>query len=497
MTVEQTAEQFAELAHDLGLIDRRRLELGWSELGTREVPLEDYISFLLRKELLTQLQVERLRKGERRGYFYGKYKVLYFLGKGSFARVYRAVNVDNGQVFAVKVLRNSIKKQPFIDKKEIDEQFLREARMMQTLRHPNIVPVYDVGSEHGQPFMSMEFVEGRNLREFLRVRKKMNVEEALRIGLDIASALDFALSKGVTHRDLKPSNVLVTSTGRAKLVDFGLAGITEGSKSAEKGSTSRSLDYAGLEKASNARKDDPRSDLYFVGCIIYQMLTGVYPLQDPKTPSEKTSVARFRDVPPMTQHDPQLPAPVVSLVSKAMDLDLNKRFAKPAEMVAEIQAVQRRLQSGETEEGTEGSSAKLEREGENHSVMVVESNIEMQDALRDSLKRRGYRVLVIGDAGRALTRWETDDKPAEAVIFCTTELGEAALEAFNKFGQQEKTKSVPSILFVAEHHKNLAERAEVAPHRVLLPMPLKVRQLRAILLHLLNPHLTLNAQRQE
>ena len=80
MAAEQTAEQFAEMAHDLGLLDRRRLEHGWSELGTREVPLEDYISFLLRKELLTQLQVERLRKGERRGYFFGKYKVLYFLG---------------------------------------------------------------------------------------------------------------------------------------------------------------------------------------------------------------------------------------------------------------------------------------------------------------------------------------------------------------------------------------------------------------------------------
>jgi serine/threonine-protein kinase len=484
MTVEITAESFAELAHDVGLIDRRRLELGWSELGTRDVSLEDYISFLLRKKLLTQLQVDRLRKGERRGYFFGKYKVLYFLGKGSFARVYRAEHVDNGQVFALKVLRNSIKKHHFVDKQDIVDQFLREASMMQSLRHQNIVPVYDVGTEHGQPYMAMEFVEGRNLREFLRVRNKMAVDESLRIAADIANALEFALSKGVTHRDLKPSNVLITSTGRAKLVDFGLAGLTDEAKSSEKGTTSRSVDYAGLERASNSRKDDPRSDLFFAGCILYQMLTGKYPLPDAKSQSERMSMSRFREIPSMSQVDPNLPPPVVSLVSKAMELDLSKRFAKPSEFAAEIALVQKRLLGAEVEEAAE--QGKIEREGENHSVMVVESNIEMQDALRDSLKRRGYRVLVIGDAGRALTRWESDDKPAEVVIFCTTELGESALDAFNRFGAMEKTQSIPAILFVAEHHRALADRANLAPHRVLIPMPLKVRQLRAILLKLLH-----------
>jgi serine/threonine-protein kinase len=244
------------------------------------------------------------------------------------------------------------------------------------------------------------------------------------------------------------------------------------------------VDYAGLERASNSRKDDPRSDLFFAGCILYQMLTGKYPLPDAKSQSERMSMSRFREIPSMSQVDPNLPPPVVSLVSKAMELDLSKRFAKPSEFAAEIALVQKRLLGAEVEEAAE--QGKIEREGENHSVMVVESNIEMQDALRDSLKRRGYRVLVIGDAGRALTRWESDDKPAEVVIFCTTELGESALDAFNRFGAMEKTQSIPAILFVAEHHRALADRANLAPHRVLIPMPLKVRQLRAILLKLLH-----------
>jgi serine/threonine-protein kinase len=119
--------------------------------------------------------------------------------------------------------------------------------------------------------------------------------------------------------------------------------------------------------------------------------------------------------------------------------------------------------------------------------MVVESNIEMQDALRELLKRRGYRVLVIGDAGRALARWDGDEKPADVVIFSTTELGQAAVDAFNQFGSNERTRLVPAVLFVAEHNRQLADQAHAAAHRVLIPMPLKVRQLRAILLKLLQP----------
>ena len=115
-----------------------------------------------------------------------------------------------------------------------------------------------------------------------------------------------------------------------------------------------------------------------------------------------------------------------------------------------------------------------------------ESNADMQDALRDLLKRRGYRVLVIGDVQRALARFEDANPPSDCVIFCTTELGEAALEGFNKLGQMENTKNVPAVLFVAEAHHHLAKRAQRSEHRVLLAMPLKVRKLRAILLKLLS-----------
>lgn len=479
---EMTAEEFANRVQDTGLIEPARMQAVWSELGTRTLETDQLVAHLLRRELLTGLQVDRLMKGERYGYFYGKYKLLYVVGKGTFARVYRASHVQTGQVHAVKVLRNQHSKDPLER-----ERFMLEAKLVMPLRHVNIVPIYEVAEERGRPYMVMEFVEGQNLRDFAKVRGRFDVLDSLRLFADVASGLEYALSKGVTHRDLKLSNVLVTSTGRAKLVDFGLAAISAVAKGDPKTPNPRSIDYAGLERITGVKKDDARSDIFFAGCIFYQLLTGIAPLLDTKDRAQRLSVARFREIKPITTHASDLPASVVALVNRSMELDVERRFSTPAELLTEIKAVQRKLEHGDGDdlEGGPGGRKLLDREGESRSVMVVESNAEMQDVLRDLLKRRGYRVLVISDAQRALTRFEETDAPSECVIFCTTEMGRGALEAFNRFGQQERTQKIPAILFLAEEHQQFASEAATAPHRVLISMPLKVRHLRAILLKLL------------
>lgn len=482
-----SAEKFAQRVFDLALLDNPQIDAVWGELGSRDATLDEFTSVMLRKGLLTNLQIERIMRGERQGFFYGKYKLLYLVGAGTFARVYRAVHVDKGTVAAVKVLRNR-----FLNDISQQEQFLREARMVMELRHPNIVPVYDVGAERHRKYMVMEFVEGDNLREILKVRKKFNPIESLKLMADVASGLDFAIGKGVTHRDLKLSNVLLTSSGRAKLVDFGLAAIaaSEKEKGGEKGTSQRSIDYAGLERVTGVKKDDKQSDIFFTGCMFYQILTGVAPMSDTRDRSQRLSVARFREIKPITIHEPDLPGSVVSVVNKAMELDPEKRYSTPGNLLIDLQNVLRRLEHGDTGDGAvegEGGKKLLEREGEGHSVMIVESNIEMQDALRDLLKRRGYRVLVVGDAQRAIGRFEMGgDPPAECVVFCTTEMGDEALAAFNAFGEKEDTKDIPAVLLIAEKHQDFAARAATSEYRKLLPMPLKVRQLRAILLKLLS-----------
>ena len=479
-----TAETFAHLVSAAGLLDHLQLEAAWGEIGTRDISLDDFISYMLRKELLTRLHVERLQQGERYGYFYGKYKLLYVAGRGTFARVYRAAHVDTGDVVAVKVLRAQHSTNPIKR-----EQFLTEGELVEKLRHVNIVPVYEVGEERDRPYMVMEFVEGHTLRDFLRIRKKFEVEEALKLIEDIATGLDYAASRDVTHRDLKVSNVLVTSDGVAKLVDFGLAAIAALHREGGEGMNERSIDYGGLERVTGVRKEDPRSDIYFAGCILYHMLTGVPPLNESKERAQRLSASRFRDFKPIIELDPSLPDSIVALVAKAMDLDANRRFQTPGEFQRQIAQVKRLVIDGELDDGEEDTGiarrGKTDREGEGHSVMVVESNIEMQDALRNLLKRRGYRVLVIGNAERALQRF-AEEPPAECAIFSTTEMGQEAVDAFNKFGEMDHTKHIPAILFLDEKRQDMAGLAQVTDHRVLLPMPLKVRQLRAILLKVIS-----------
>jgi serine/threonine-protein kinase len=487
-----TPEKLGQRIVDAGLMDARQMESFWAELGTREVNLNAVTSLLLRKELLTNYQLDRLLKGERGGYFYGEYKVLYLVGTGTFARVYRAVHTRTGRIVAVKALRRR-----FRDDKAMCDGFLREGQIGMTLRHPNIVPIYEVMSQPS-PTLVMEFVEGSNLREFLRSRKKFSPVEAMRLAVDILAGLTYAVERGMSHRDLKMSNVLVTTRGKAKLVDFGLAGMQGGANPKdEEGGNPRTIDYAGLERASGVRNNDPRSDLFFAGVILYNMLTGASALAETRDRLSRLSIARYQDIKPITHHEPNLSPKVASFVMRALELNPEKRYASAAEMHEDAKRLLASLEMGEQHEESATADAAAtrqavvektpsEQEGAHKTVMVVECKIEMQDVLRERLKKHGYRVLVFSDPQRAILRFETDDRaPADCVLFCAQDLGESALEAFNKLGTRVATKEVPAILFVDAKQTDLIKAADIAPHRVLLTSPLRVKELRQTLLKLL------------
>jgi serine/threonine-protein kinase len=466
------------------------MEMAWTELGTREVSAEDFLNHLVRKEMLTNYQVDRLVRGERVGYFYGKYKVLYFIGSGTFARVYRAVHNETGRVIAIKVLRKRFRDEP-----EQVEQFLREGQMGAELRHPNIVSIYEVAQDRWGPYMVMDFVEGRTLREFVRIRKKLDTATSLPLVIDIVAGLAHASEKGITHRDLKMTNVLITSDGKARLVDFGLAAARgESDEELADSPSARAIDYAALERGTNVRKDDPRSDIYFVGCIFYNMLTGDPPLFETRDRLKRLSISRFHDVKPISDVEPNLPHYVVSIVAKAMEMDPESRYQSPLEMLGELKLAAQRLKDGDTgvveshaEDGTtekQTKSLKDALEGTNRTVMVIESNMDMQNILREKLKSRGYRVLVISSPERALARFD-DEEVADAVIFCATELGSTALDAFNQFAGNKETQHIPAILIADKRQQYVFKDADLAEHRVLMSMPLKVRQLRGMLAKLL------------
>lgn len=501
---ELTAEQIAQRAIDLNLLDDRQLQSVWGEFGSDRVASDVFMQHLLRRELLTNYQATKLLKGDRFGYFYGRYKVLYLVSAGTFARVYRAADPKTGKVVAVKVLRKK-----FSDDKKKTEQFCREGEMGRTLRHSNIVPIHEVHSHGLTHYLVMDFIEGGNLREFLKIRKKLDPAEATRLMIDITNGINYAHQRGVLHRDLKLTNVLVSSRGQGMLVDFGLAGADErmGDDSIASHENERTVDYAGLERATGVRKDDPRSDIYFLGCVYYHLLTGQPPLQETRDRIQRLARTRYENVVPIHRLDPEMPRVVSMIVNKAMELDPERRYQTPGQMLIDLNIAAKRLADGTdipsaSDDGRSSANgdgedvsdeergrwtAMLLPQSQRRALMFIESNVRMQDIFRDGLKRCGYRVLLTSDPQRALARFADDAKAADCVVFSSGDLGESAIEAFNAFGDDEKTKNIPAILILGENQKSWKSRAKRAEHRLVLSMPLKLRQLRGVLTELVPP----------
>ena len=487
---ELTPALLSQRIAEVGLLEPHEIEQAWSEVGRLDAGCDDLIRVLLRKELLTNLQVDRLLKGERTGFFYGKWKILYLIGAGTFARVYRSVHTETGRVAAVKVLRRRHRNDP-----AQVEQFMREAKVGLTLHHPNIVSITEVDPDPRNPYMVMEFVEGQTLRELLQIRKKLDPTTCLKLAADIANGLRAAGEMGITHRDMKLSNALVTSQGRAKLVDFGLAALADTSNEAALADcpSARAIDYAALERGTGVRKDDPRSDIYFLGSMMYHCLSGRSPLTETKDRLARLNVSRFREVPHITKIAPDIPLNVAAIVHKAMEVDPNKRYQKPQEIYDDIQATLARLEAGDTmttarmiSDARVGNVPEASTEGANKTVMLIESKLEFQDLIREKLKKRGYRVLVFSDPVRALARFDPDEEqPADCVLFSAPELGATALNAFNKFGTDHHTAHIPAILLVDRKQQFIIRNAQVGPVRMMLAMPLKVRELRTALLRML------------
>lgn len=478
-----TAEQVAQRAFDLGLVDTRQLQEVWGSLGSHNVPVDTLLQVLVRREFLTNYQVDRLLKGERSGFFFGDYKILYLVGTGTFARVYRAVHRQTQQVVAVKVLRKRFSEIP-----SQYSQFIREGEVGCTLRHPNIVPIYEVFSHRGTHFLVMEFVEGQNLREFIKIRNRLEVTEAARVMIDITSGMQYAFERGLTHRDLKMSNVLISSAKQAKLVDFGLAAIDEALGDNFSDATNpRTIDYAALERATGVRRDDTRSDIYFMGCIFYHMLSGKSPLPETQDRVHRLSKTRFLQIAPLADIESSVPTPIARVVDKAMMLDPLRRYQTPGLLLSDLRSAVRRMDSEEPAEGKDSVPSQLStlRPEEQRAIMVVEANHQMQDALREGLKRAGYRVLLTSDPARALERFHEDPATAACMLLDAQDLGEPAVTAFNRLGEDPKTAHVPALLLLDEGQMHWAEHTRTGSHRVVIFLPITMKKLRMALARLL------------
>jgi serine/threonine protein kinase len=487
-----TTEQLVQRLIQCGLITNAQVNELFNQMGSREVAPEEFQTHLLRNELVTNYQLERILQKHTSGFFYGEYKLLYIVGAGTFARVYRAVHRETGEIRAVKVLRSR-----YTSDSEQTERFMTEARMVMKLRHPNIVPIHDVGTEGHRLYMVMDFVEGQNLRDYVSIHGQLNVMTALNIGRDIIAGLDYAFQKGICHRDLKLSNILLSSKGRAMIVDFGLAAVED--KKGETGFNPRSIDYAALEKATQVNRDDKRSDIFFWGCMLYHMIAGRSPMAEARDRSQRLSVSRFTDIKPINELIPQVPHRIAVLLYRAMAMNPKERLQTPGLALREINGVIEAIEAGDTSALDEKLAAKQYEsvkdivpeipEGESYTLMLIESHLGIQNALRDALKKLGYKVLIFNNPRRALLRFQDrnpDGTPiADCVLFGCGQIGIDCLEAFNYFAEQEYSRDVPAILMTDEKQKHFKARAKLDKHRGHLEMPIKFRTMRAMLRKLL------------
>ena len=479
-----TAENLLHLVGDLELVPAAALNEVFADAGGHAIDAAAFGQALVRRELVTGFQLERLLRGERGGYFFGRAKILYQIGAGSFARVYRAIHRDTSAVLAVKVLRNRFSSHP--DK---CRAFQHEGEMGRLLRHPNIVAIEDVGQENGASYLTMEFVEGQTLRELVKIRGAVDARRAVDLIHQAVCGLEYAHRRGVTHRDMKASNVLISSTGRAKLVDFGLAGVDEsGDKVLGRVEKPRTIDYVALEKMAGVRDDSVRSDIYFLGTVAYLALAGAAPLTESRDRSVRSDPRRFTQVVPLGQRCPELPRDVVEVISRMMHTDPLERYQTATDAKFALETLLARLGSGEATASAGPAVAVAKPQppaaaaaAAKGTVMLVESGEKPQQALREYFSKLGYRVLLTENPQRALARFSSIPLPADFLVISARELGLAAVDAFNTLSKESYLADVPAILLANPKQPQVSAAAKVDGRRKLLPLPLHATELAKVL----------------
>jgi beta-lactam-binding protein with PASTA domain/tRNA A-37 threonylcarbamoyl transferase component Bud32 len=259
----------------------------------------------------------------------GRYEILDRISEGGMATVYRARRLSDGAVVALKVLREQ-----YSGDAEFVERFQREAQAISQLRHPCMVEVYDSGADGPVHYIAMEYVEGSNLKEYLRRQGRLSPERALGIAAQVCDALAYAHAHGIIHRDVKPQNILLTADGRVKVTDFGIARALRAATITHTGTVLGSVQYLSPEQARGAEVGEA-ADLYSLGVVLYEMVTGRLPFED-DAPIALALAHIHRQPPPPRSLVPDLPDRVEGIILRALRKAPEDRYRTAAEMRADL-----------------------------------------------------------------------------------------------------------------------------------------------------------------
>lgn len=265
------------------------------------------------------------------GGFIGPYRILEQVGRGGMASVYKAYHEKLGRHIAIKIIHESMLQ----EEDAFRARFEREAQIVASLEHPNIVSVFEFNEHQGRPYLVMKFIEGKSLKEIMSERP-LTLPEILSIMTAIAGAVAYAHQRGYLHRDIKPSNILLDEKQVPYLADFGLARIMNAADSTlSKEMVLGTPQYISPEQAQGNRPIDGRTDVYSIGVVLYEMIVGHVPfIAD--TPYAIIHKQIYQPVPRPSQINPEIPEGVEQVLLKALEKDPDQRYKTPVELMTAL-----------------------------------------------------------------------------------------------------------------------------------------------------------------
>jgi eukaryotic-like serine/threonine-protein kinase len=358
---------------------------------------------------------------------FGRFKVVDELGRGAMGVVYRAHDSALGRTVAIKTIALTGN----AEERDIHEaRFLQEARAAGSIGHPAIITIYDVGREGDTAFIAMELLEGRDLRDLIRDVSLMPTR-SVAIAAAVAEGLAYAHERGVVHRDIKPGNIMVLPDGRVKIMDFGIARLHEPTVKTQTGVLLGSPQYMSPEQIVG-QPFDHRSDIFSLGLVLYEMLTGAKPFQGEDIPELMFKVANMPATPP-SHIAPDLPPVIDYIVARALKKKADERYASAAEFAKDLREAAKEVAASEAagleraEATTVPSAAPPARAEAGTTPMARDEPLELRASPRfDSSEGFARLSILPGEADATSSRagWTVPARrerrkidPARAAVF--------------------------------------------------------------------------------